>query len=714
MRDANITFRKPQKVWFCYVKTFLFKITNILDTKYDYYSNILHQNALKSLPFKNQIRRQVDLKVFQTFFHPKYHKYISRSVINVYNIIVNQPTGQIYLLNQRVLNRKTYLFSFKLHNEIKLNATFNKINFFIGTQHCENAALAIKTNLNDNIGFFYCGYHSKFNFYADSNNVLMEFLVQYNLYLLPFEFNASLEVIDKDLITNIDTFINLSLSISTNLEHISQFHCYGVTDMVSVISYYFKTRKIYQITFSNLSLFSQKHYVYDGSGFTSPIITSLKDSIVTSTFQCILQFVIDTNTGIVDKKVFFVFKPQYLSKSNQIKIKEKDVKILNLSNVNYFQMFSTILVKAQYDFQVNLTIVKMFSSLLQNLECKEWGFLTLEYLDREYEESITLCSNHDHLVAPSRNFYSVNSSLIIFFYAYPGGPDVKISGILSTTKCKPIHFDPCIYYLLQQQCETVAHFKPYLSNVTKFVNISLISSDRTYYNEDVFFNVMGTECTIIQIGNKIPERIHEPHYGALNCMFSYATGCKTRISAFDKENTIVNVIGHLSEPEIEIIEKPKISVFYLDNNSKPFNSITYTSEKRNIHHQFYKATAVNINLALSSRMLNWFDILVERVRESRVSMQYIEHVTYLHIGLNRMPNLHESGLSSFSDADVLIKLSTLRLNRISLLTLLYHMPLKVKMVRSILFTYQQNLVAQGMCFNIVFIHVEPTNLRKYC
>ena len=77
-----------------------------------------------------------------------------------------------------------------------------------------------------------------------------------------------------------------------------------------------------------------------------------------------------------------------------------------------------------------------------------------------------------------------------------------------------------------------------------------------------------------------------------------------------------------------------------------------------------------------------------------------------------MPNVHKSGLSSFSDADVLINLSTSRLNQIPLSTLLYHMPLKVKMVRSIVFTYQQNLIAQGMYFNIVFINVEPTNIVR--
>ena len=232
--------------------------------------------------------------------------------------------------------------------------------------------------------------------------------------------------------------------------------------------------------------------------------------VITSTFQCTLQILFTKQAVPSVIIVYFYYKTQSISRIEQIEIKENIMLPLSIS----YHLISISQIKAQNGLQVNVTVLHMFSSFFHNSDCTEWGFLTIEYLHGKYEESNTLCSSHNSTKTQSRSFYSINSSLFLIYYTYPGAGETKVSLVISTTKCKPVHFDPCIYFLLRRGCKAVLKFKPYLPNIVKFLNVSLIPGLTTFGREeiDLLIKLKYTQCIVVQIGNRVPVYLNLPKF----------------------------------------------------------------------------------------------------------------------------------------------------------------------------------------------------------
>ena len=708
-KNANISFEKTQKVWHIFIKAFLFRITNYLRWKCSHSPDVLYQILLQSNKFIELSKQHLNITKFKIVMDPGYKplKYYGfQSVFNNNDKVkfyftiqkVIYATGKMYLLHPVISIGKTYMFFFNLDKTVNLNITFHKIIFFKNPQKCDKAGLRIYTKLQENKSYIFCGYYSTLNFYPNFETFTMEFLFYRHLQLLPFEFNASFAVIDTNFVTNVHSSNSLNLSMSKTFTNLQAFYSYKLQKKITAISYSIKASKVYKIVFPSLNLFSFTYFVFDGPGFTSPILTA-NNKITTSTFQCILQFLFVTKFIPRSGNISFTFQPQNMDLSKNITTPKGLQRYFSLAHTANFNRLSMILLQAQQGFQVNVTVLNIFSSFTQSSDCTDWGFLIVEHLDGKYEESITLCSKHNGSSVPSRSFYSVNSTLIMLLYSYPGIQQLNISGVISTTQCKTIYFDPCTYYLSAKQCKSVFQFKSYLKNIQKFLKIHLTKQRAVmnYNVEDIFVSLLEEQCIVIQIGYKALDFIHLHHDDFYHCLATYMIGCHTRVSTPDTKSIISAVKGHLSEEKISI--KPNqpsvVSISNLNNNSNVIKN-EYDLENATFNLHLLSITSVNIRLAFLSRMLNWIDIVISE--RTQHYPKYLQHVANLHDGLNRLPSIRDQGLKPFSDGDIALKLSNSSQKQIPLLTLLYDMPLMVEIKKSFMLHHLNYFVSQGMHF----------------
>ena len=705
-KEPNLFDGKSPKGWQTYIKAFLYNIIRSLVKTGITLPVYLYTSVPQSQSFIKQSWRKISMKEYHIIIHPEHqvHYLHHHFYVQAYNFQINSPSGQIHLLNPKILYMTTYVLSFNLNNIFTLNTTFYKLNFFKGQNMCEKPALLIRKHLMHGIKFGFCGYYATFNFYSPFSDVVFDFNLPINGQVMPFEFHVSFAVIDKNVITYISTNTKLNLMISRNLSQWYPLHDYNIQKKMTILSYYIKAKKAYQVVFPQLHAFAFPYFIFDGPGFTSPIISNKKNLVITSTFQCLLQFlfILQDLTNIIN--VYFYLQPQKVSKKELVVIREPITVPFNLSYYTYADLLSTIPIKAYDGLQINVTILHIFSSFSHNSECTEWGFLTIEYLDREYEESITLCSNHSSFRQQSRSFYSINSSLIIIFYSYPGAGEIKVSGVISTTKCKPVHIDPCILILLERHCNAGLQFKPYIPNIVKFLNISLISRPiigRISNEVDLLVNIVGTHCIVLQIGNKIPAFLNLT-YPQINCgqLFLYKSGCKCRISAFNSNTTIYSVRGLISEEKIQSRSSitSELSVFYLKGKSK-LSQVSHTLPIETFYHQFEDITSVPITATIWGRQLNWIDIVFKMLKAVQPLHKYVNYVAELHSGMNRMPNVDNYGLQTFSDGDMSLSLSDSWLKNISIFTLLYNMSTWIEIVKLKVFKYRNILIPQSKYLN---------------
>ena len=520
--------------------------------------------------------------------------------------------------------------------------------------------------------------------------------------MLPFEFNATFAIIDDNLITNLYIPSNLNILVTRIFNKFGTVYSHHNQTKTLVISYFIKAKKFYQMVFASTNLFNSSWFIFDGPGFTSPILGPKKE-VTTTAFQCIVQFIFKSKTIPTTDQVDFTHQPKNISQSQTISIEKGVIRYFDLSHNTIWNKLSIILIKVKKGLQINVTVLNIVSSHSQSSECVDWGFLTVEYLDRKYEESAPICSKHNGTLAASRNFYSVNSSLIILFYLYQGSGKVNISGVMSTTKCKPLHFDPCIYYLSAKQCKSVPNFKAYLINITKYVNISLTSEHhiRDLDHANLFLSLLDTQCIVIQIGNKAIH-IFDLDDDYLRCSLSYAMGCSTMLSVFDSKSIIYSVKGHITDKKINILYTLHsiVSVSHLNEKSNVITNV-YGPENRTFELTFHDGVSVKIRQAFLARILNWIDMVILTRKESLPT--YLQYVAYLHSGINIMPSIEDHGMKTFADGDIALKLSNSWLRHITLYTLLYNMSLNVQIIKSILLHHQNYFVSQRMyLFSLYF------------
>ena len=300
----------------------------------------------------------------------------------------------------------------------------------------------------------------------------------------------------------------------------------------------------------------------------------------------------------------------------------------------------------------------------------------------------------------------MNSSSTIFFYMYPVGRGVKISGVISTTKCRSLHFDPCIYFLLGRHCKAVLQFRPYLPNIVKFVNVSLIPSPTlpTKDSIDLFIDVLETQCVVIQIGNRVPVFLNLT-YSQRGCSrtFVFNSGCETRISTFNIKSSIFSVKGQILDEKNQnswFSPTSEFSIHHSKENSKLI-TVCHSSPMETFYHQFQNITSVNLMISMWGRTLNWLDIVIKKIRRVLPFQKYLKHIAPVGFGSISVPRITDFRTQNFSDADILLRLSKLWLNQTSILRLLYNMYLEVRIQKIYLLRHGSILIPQGSYLSVM-------------
>ena len=316
--DRN--FKNPIKLWYGYIKIFVF--TKIITEKnnYFYLTHVPFQGFHRSKVFLSQMKRYViSSKHIINKRTPRKYK---TSLFNMEDLSVTWVTGQIYLYHTSPLKSKTYIFKFTVHVVLTLNITFLIIDFLV--QDCDNTKLVVTKTPNVKLSkwsdvlhvhihdeeYTYCKYYSAFSLYPKFNNLYILYDISINL--LPIELRAIFSVIDHKFITTLPTKGARANQISRrDFSNINTFHNYNINKYYFLMSYLIQMMKHCQIVLSS-HFADKKIAIYDGPGFTFHLLHSNGIFYLTSSFQCIIQVLQEIFYAHFNKSQIFI-----LCKGNQ-------------------------------------------------------------------------------------------------------------------------------------------------------------------------------------------------------------------------------------------------------------------------------------------------------------------------------------------------------------------------------------------------------------
>ena len=146
--------------------------------------------------------------------------------------------------------------------------------------------------------------------------------------------------------------------------------------------------------------------------------------------------------------------------------------------------------------QVNITIMNLFVSKADPVQCTMGGVAIEEILLKSHEEHLVQCTNE------IRSVFSSKSSVILTIYSYKEYSQTIVSLIISQIECKAVKMDFCKYDILCSVNSTQC--SEYLKSVIKGVsNLYLEVEDKNILN---IKTINGT-CTVLQFAN-----LHEVPY----------------------------------------------------------------------------------------------------------------------------------------------------------------------------------------------------------
>ena len=343
-----------------------------------------------------------------------------------------------------------YTWSFSLDKNISSNITFKTIYFASSSEDCFGGNLAVYNSRSKQEAFIYL-HHSTFSLYPKFNNINIDISVAESVFII---LNATYSVLDIDLIINNPT-VQHSESVkllSNNLirsEHL-------------LSTYLIRVFRINSISPKYLNL--QKHtiVVYDGPGFLSSIIKSDSGFYQTSTFQCIVQTVVQWDeNNIID----FNYASHQLQNSQKITIPNKTFVTIPIYNctLNVCVLF----LNTRSDNKVNVTIINVtyVGVDFNRPNCYYGGLVTGEHFNGKYMESSAVCQPLDGSKRQSRSFYSYNSSLVIVLYWYKHYSAINATIEISQTRCEPIRINLCTANILCHYLHDTTQCDQYLQSI---------------------------------------------------------------------------------------------------------------------------------------------------------------------------------------------------------------------------------------------------------
>ncbi len=327
---------------------------------------------------------------------------------------------------------------FKLSMYLALNVTFEKIAIgYMNFYREDIGSVAVK---DANFSFTFWGTHSMVDIYTHSCNVLVTIQAEPRV---QYDVHAMYSVIDQQTLA----------SFSHNINNITKKPSLGVHFIsmdISLFWFHFEFLKVYRVQLkvrqATQKPFSQFH-VHDGPGKKNKVVgqifkTNNEYVFITTTFQCLVT-VWSLNSKIQGMNLIAgaTGRPEAHEKCRStINSNNSVIVFSSKTKVNNTNPYFVEIIPSS--FHVNITIKNIKHKGVVNVDCLYAGLAVYE-IQSSAQELSTVC--HADQQYKHRPVYSSYASVLLVFYAYSEYGHVSISLSASTTKCKVMKINICVF-----------------------------------------------------------------------------------------------------------------------------------------------------------------------------------------------------------------------------------------------------------------------------
>ena len=436
---------------------------------------------------------------------------------------ITRVSGQIFIADTNNKFRHYHL-QFNSDPRIRINITVHMLYSYGGALYCNYEYITFKTiQRNISVNDRFCFYLSSFNFYPKSR-----FLMVTAKFYLPYTYilNSSFTIFDMDTVFSSEHEQYSRLQFPQLIKYPALIF---KTDFM--LAFFIEVHRFKRVgmKLTNNQLF-QDAIVYNGPSFQVGTSKFTNNTMICSTFQCIVQLVCKINTSFLGHLNYFM-KPLKLNAC--IKLSENQSLNYVMSNYLLKNSSQSICFKSPSNYEINGTLEQIIYNSAYSPSCLYGGLVVGELSYGTPIETYTIC---DEFNANFKQIYSKKSTLFLLLYGYLEHCYFKVRLKLSLTMCKTLTLDPCQF---------IEYLATYLNHVSNNSNVFV-----SYDTGSPRFSLKNNVCTVLQF---ITTNIH--YYPSLfvpvNRMDKLFSGCyfslSTDISQAQKGIAIQSIHG-LSEP----------------------------------------------------------------------------------------------------------------------------------------------------------------------
>ncbi len=358
-----------------------------------------------------------------------------------------------------------------LDPNLRLNITFLVIQFSWGNFHkCAIGQIVIKE-------FRFCGVHPVFSIFTNKYKVHVILMAMPSVaYKTEFVFS----VVDQSQITSYSQHKTISF-------HSPLLQLKGPT-MVTYAHRINIQQAVYHITVEKHSYLKIgiTHFdavnseIFDGPGSQSKKLKSKQNEkhthiYITSAFSCFAK--IWSLAGI-----FKYFSIQL--GASDIQNVTSPISINSSMSCFYQKVVCAVVLKANSDAHLNMTVVNMMYHGTQHILCKFAGISIFDFAHKWTSKQLfSFCSPAQQNFSSNKNIYSSNNKVLVIFYSYTEYAISEYTLTTSTTECVPVVIDVC------GKISSIA--KP------RKINVVIQASGAGNY-KSVIVTTSVNQCTVVQ------------------------------------------------------------------------------------------------------------------------------------------------------------------------------------------------------------------------
>ena len=411
-----------------------------------------------------------------------------------------------FMLHDDTLFGSRYTWDITLHASLRLNISFHYIGiYYLNLYKCSIGKVLIRTfrlnhfnqywQYSDKDDFTYCGILSDTSNYPKHRKtqitVFSKYRVQHNISL-------SYSVIDSDAI--------VSFSPKSPSKHLIVL--YFKTYKLAIQEYYIIGPKHTKIVLFIISRNNLEHEVYDGPGKLSRRLNSQINEknkmFILSGFQCSVftRANMYHNSSLIDLgNISLTYRHHKILHKINVSINSTET-----ISITDHCLICTWFINNSNEYNINITINQLKYVGIYNRHCSVAGLGVFEVQNRIYSEISTFCYQvKDHSY---QSIYSKNNHLQMVHYTYPEYGTLSVNLTMSTTHCKVIPINTCIF---EHNCSSIntMHCRNIMDHPD--VNASCIGGGENLDamkchqdpNSQVTLKVSNNECKVLQLTHTV-------------------------------------------------------------------------------------------------------------------------------------------------------------------------------------------------------------------